>query len=161
MSFYWTSTVYAIIAFVILYVLLNKCAFGPLFGIMEKRRELVKSQLDEAERSRREASELLAQQQQAIQAARQEAKEIVEQARATSVKQADELIRVAKEEANRLKTDAAKEIENEKNKAIADLKSQVGELSVQIASKIIEKQLDAKGQEELVDKYLKEVGERA
>jgi F-type H+-transporting ATPase subunit b len=77
------------------------------------------------------------------------------------VKQADELIRVAKEEANRLKTDAAKEIENEKNKAIADLKSQVGELSVQIASKIIEKQLDAKGQEELVDKYLKEVGERA
>ncbi|GAB2721531.1 F0F1 ATP synthase subunit B [Paenibacillus thermoaerophilus] len=161
MSFYWTSTVYAIIAFVILYVLLNKYAFGPLFGIMEKRRELVKSQLDEAERSRREASELLAQQQQAIQAARQEAKEIVEQARATSVKQADELIRVAKEEANRLKTDAAKEIENEKNKAIADLKSQVGELSVQIASKIIEKQLDAKGQEELVDKYLKEVGERA
>ena len=58
----------------------------------------------------------------------------------------------------RLKDEALKDIENEKNKAVAALRSQVGAMSVLIASKIIEKQIDEKSQEELVEHYLKEVG---
>jgi F-type H+-transporting ATPase subunit b len=82
----------------------------------------------------------------------------MEQARTTSSKQADDLIRQAKAETERLKQEATSEIENEKNKAIVALKSQVSAMSVLIASKIIEKQVDAKSQEDLIEKYLKEVG---
>lgn len=157
-GFHWETTVIAIIAFLLLLWLLSKYAFGPLFGIMEQRRQLIEDQIGTAERNRQEAQALLAEQQQAIQNARKDAHEILEQARKTSGKQADELIAAAKAETVRLKEEALRDIETEKNKAVAALRSQVSAMSVLIASKIIEKQVDEKAQQELVDKYLKEVG---
>lgn len=155
MNFVFETTVFAIAAFVILYWLLSKYAFGPLFSIMEQRRERVQKELEQAEADRRKAAELLEQQQQALQEARKEAYEVLEQARQTSGKQADDIIQQAKAEASRLKEDALREIESEKNRAVADLRSQVSELSVMIASRIIEKEVDAKAQEELIGQYLK------
>lgn len=160
MTLYWESSVYAIIAFLILMLLLKKYALGPLLGVMEKRRELVLNQLQTAEENRRQAEELLQQQRQAIQEARKEAYEILEQAKAASLRQSDDLIQKAKEEANRIKEEALREIEREKDKAVAALRSQVGAMSVMIASKIIEKQIDEKSQRELIDQYLQEVGGR-
>jgi F-type H+-transporting ATPase subunit b len=160
MSWNWESFVYAIVAFGILYWLLNKYAFGPLFGIMEQRRQLVLQQMNTAEASRKQAESSLEEQKQALQQARKEAYEILEQSRATSSKQADEIVQIAKNEATRLKEEALKDIQSEKNKAIASLRGEVGGLSVKIASKIIEKQIDEKSQEQLVDQYLKEVGSK-
>lgn len=161
MSFHWESTVFAIIAFVALYLLLTKYALGPLLSVMEKRQELVKSQLQTAEENRKQAQELLNQQQQAIQDARKEAYQIIEQARNSSNRQTEQALEAAKEEASRIKTEALRDIDAEKNKAVAALKSQVGAMSVMIASKIIEKQIDEKTQQQLVDQYLKEVGEKS
>lgn len=158
MGLYWETTVIAMIAFVILYVLLSKYAFGPLFGIMEKRRQLVKDQMAEAENNRTQAAQLLEEQKQAIEAARKEAYQMIEQARSTSTKQADEIIAKAKSEAERLKEDALRDIENEKNKAVAALRSEVSEMSVMIASKIIEKEVDEKAQQQLIDSYLNKAG---
>jgi len=155
-----SSTVITIIAFLLLLWLLNKYAFGPLFGVMEKRRELIKEQMNAAETSRNAAEASMAEQKAALDEARKEAYAILEQARATSSKQADEIVTSAKNEAARLKDEALKDIESEKNKAISALRTEVGGISVQIASKIIEKQVDEKSQEEIVDKYLKEVGSK-
>jgi len=161
MDFKWTSTVIAILAFLILYWLLNKYAFGPLFGIMEKRRQLVAEQMDSAAKNRAEAERLLEEQKQALQQVRQEAADIIGQAKTTGSKQAEEILLQARNEAVRLKDEAVKEIESEKNKAVSALKAQVSGLSVLIASKIIEKQVDEKAQQELVDHYLKEVGTKS
>ncbi|MBB6638089.1 F0F1 ATP synthase subunit B [Cohnella thailandensis] len=158
MSLHWESFVYAIVAFLILYWLLNKFAFGPLFGIMEKRRLLVQEQMDNAEKNRLESEKFLEEQKQSLQQARKEAYDIIEQAKTTGSKQADEIVNAAREESSRLKNEAVREIESEKNKAVAALRSEVTGLSVKIASKIIEKQVDEKAQGELVDKYLQEVG---
>ncbi|MEK3883723.1 F0F1 ATP synthase subunit B [Paenibacillus sp. PL2-23] len=160
MDFVWESTVFAIAAFLILYWLLNKYAFGPLFSIMEQRRQLIQQQMNTAETSRKAAETSMEEQKAALEQARKEAYAIIEQARTTSTKQAEEIVQSAKNEAGRLKGDALKDIESEKNKAIAALRSEVGGISVQIASKIIEKQVDEKSQEQLVDQYLKEVGSK-
>lgn len=160
MNFVWESFVFAIIAFLILYWLLNRYAFGPLFGIMEKRRQMVLSDLEQAEANRKETAQLLEEQRKAMEQARKEAQEIVEQTRKVSAKSAEELIEAAKDEAKRLKESALQDIVNEKNQAIAELRNQVGAMSVQIASKIIEKEVDPKSQEELIGKYLNEVGNR-
>ncbi|WP_282938752.1 F0F1 ATP synthase subunit B [Paenibacillus sp. RC67] len=154
----WTTFFIQIVAFLILYLLLQKFAFGPLFGMMEKRRQLVKDQIQTAENSRKQAEQLLEEQKQALQQTRKEAHDIIEQAKQTSSKQADEIVIAARAEADRLKDEALKDIENEKNKAVAALRSQVSAMSVLIASKIIEKQIDEKSQSELVETYLKEVG---
>lgn len=160
MSWHWESTVIAMVAFGVLYWLLSKYAFGPLFEVMEKRRELVLEQMNTAENSRKAAEQQMEEQKAALQQARKEAYEIIEQSRTTSSKQADEIVQTAKTEASRLKDDALKDIESEKNKAIAALRTEVGGISVKIASKIIEKQVDEKSQEQLVGQYLKEVGNK-
>ncbi|NOU95037.1 F0F1 ATP synthase subunit B [Paenibacillus sp. LMG 31456] len=154
----WTTFFIQIIAFLILYLLLQKFAFGPLFGMMEKRRQLVKDQIQTAENNRKQSEQLLEEQKQALQETRKEAHDIIEQAKQTSSKQADDIIAAARVEATRVKEEAIRDIENEKNKAVAALRSQVSAMSVLIASKIIEKQIDEKSQEQLVEHYLKEVG---
>jgi F-type H+-transporting ATPase subunit b len=158
MGWHWESFVFAIVSFGILYWLLNKYAFGPLMGIMEARKKMITEQIQSTESSRKQAEQSLAEQKQALQDARKEAHDIIEQARSISSKQSDEMIEQAKNESRRLKDEAIADIENEKNKAVAALRSQVNGISVMIASKIIEKQIDEKSQEELVEHYLKEVG---
>lgn len=158
MSFHWETVVMSIIAFGILYILLQKYAFGPLFSVMEKRREIVTSQLQEAAENKSQSEKLLAEQREALEQARKEAAEIIERARLAAARQAEEIVEAAQAESARLKQDAALEIENEKNKAISAVRSQVSAMSVLIASKIIEKQIDEASQSELIDQYLKEVG---
>lgn len=158
MHFTLSSFIFAIVAFGILMLLLSKYAFGPLMGIMEQRRKLVLDQMQNAEENRKQADALLAEQKAALEQVRNEAKQIMEQARVTSGKQAEDIIQQAKTEADRLKEEALREIANEKNLAIASLRNQVSAMSVMIASKIIEKQIDEKSQEQLVEHYLKEVG---
>lgn len=161
MSFHWESTVFAAVAFIGLYILLQKYAFGPLFAVMEKRREMVQNQLKTAEDNREQSEQFLREQKQAIQEARKEAYQIIEHARNSSIRQSDEVLKQAQEESLRLKQEALSHIEAEKNKAVAALKGQVGAMSVLIASKIIEKQIDEKSQQELVNQYLTEVGDKS
>ncbi|MGN7359265.1 F0F1 ATP synthase subunit B [Paenibacillus sp. SAF-054] len=161
MSINYASFILALIAFVILYLLLNKYAFGPLFSIMEKRRELVLQQMNEASQTRDQAVAYVEEQKQALEAARKEAYEIIEQSKQTSNKQADQLMAQAKEEAARIKEEAVRDIASEKNKAVQELRNEVGAVSVKIASKLLEKEVSSdSAQEELVDQYLKEVGGR-
>lgn len=162
MTIVWTNIVFSIAAFVILYILLSKFAFSKLFAVMEKRRELVMQQMDEAAKTREQAVAYVEEQKQALQQARQEAQQIIQQSQATSSNQADRLMDQAKAEAARLKDEAVRDISNEKNKAVEALRSELGTASVRIASKLLEKEVKADGeQEELVNQYLKEVGGRS
>jgi F-type H+-transporting ATPase subunit b len=158
LNFIPSTFIITLVSFGILYLLLSKYAFGPLFGMMEKRRVHIQDQIQAAEQNRKHTEQLLAEQKEAIQTARKEAYDMIEQAKITSSKQADDIVQQAKAETTRLKDEALRDIENEKNKAVAALRSQVGAMSVLIASKIIEKQIDEKSQEQLVEQYLKEVG---
>lgn len=69
------------------------------------------------------------------------------------------MVRAAKEEAQRIHQQALAEIQNEKDQAVAALREQVASLSVLIAQKVIEKELDASEQDQLVQEYLKQASE--
>lgn len=160
MNFNVGNFLITIIAFVVLYLLLSKYAFGPLFAIMEKRREYVKSEIQKAEKSHADSLQYLEDQKQALDTARKEAFGIVEQARQASVRQSEEILHSARTEATRLKQDALQQIESEKDKAISALRNEVSDMSVRIASKIIEKEISPSSQKQLVDDYLKEIGDQ-
>jgi F-type H+-transporting ATPase subunit b len=157
----WSNFFVQLISFAILFWLLSRYEFKQLFGVMEKRRQLVQEQMESAQNNRTDAERLIEEQKQALQQARKEAYDIIEQAKTTGSKQADEIVQAARSESNRIKDDAVRDIETEKNKAIASLKAQVSGLSVLIASKIIEKQVDEQSQKQLVDQYLQDVGTKS
>ncbi|CAM3968669.1 F0F1 ATP synthase subunit B [Alkalicoccus chagannorensis] len=155
----WVNAAYQLLAFFVLLLLLKKFAFGPIMDMMEKRENHVAEQISSAEKNREEAEKYLEEQREAIQQARVEAKEIVENSKKMSEQQAAEIVQNARDESARMKETAKQDIQNEKAQAISALREQVSTLSVLVASKVIEKELDEQDQEKLIEDTLKEVGE--
>src|SRR5699024_4865147 len=90
---------------------------------------------------------------------RQKGQNIIEEAKQAATRQEENIIASANEEAERLKEAARADIENEKEKALQALQDKVSSLSVLIASKVIEKELNAQDHEDLIQEYIKEIGE--
>jgi F-type H+-transporting ATPase subunit b len=155
----WGDALYQLVAFLVLMLLLKKFAWGPLVNVMKQREEHVASEIDKAEKARKEAEELLAQHQQMVKEARQESQKFIEQAKLQGETQKEEIISAARQEAERLKESARLEIQQERENAVKALREQVASLSVLIASKVIEKELDEKDQEALIQEYIKKAGE--
>ncbi|UOE93944.1 MULTISPECIES: F0F1 ATP synthase subunit B [Bacillaceae] len=155
----WGSIIYQLVAFLILLWAISKFALKPMMGLMEKRQQMVNEQIDFAEKDRKEAEKYLEQQRKEIENARQEAQSILENAKKMSEKQAQDIIVSAKGEAERIKDSALAEIKREKEQAVSSLRDQVASLSVLIATKVIEKELNEAEQQKFIEDYLKEVGE--
>ncbi|WP_272865272.1 F0F1 ATP synthase subunit B [Mycobacteroides abscessus] len=155
----WGTALYQLFIFIVLFMLLRKYALGPIMGVMNARSEKIANDIAAAEKNRQEALKLIEEQKAQLQAARQDAQKVLETARVSAQKQADDIVSKAKEEAEQFKKTAQTDIAREKEQAMAALREQVGALSVMLATKIIEKELDGQQQEKLVSDFLKEVGE--
>ncbi|MFJ7726022.1 F0F1 ATP synthase subunit B [Neobacillus sp. NPDC097160] len=151
--------VFQLIMFIILMALLKKFAWGPLMGIMKEREAHVANEISAAENSRQEAKKLLEEQRSLLKEARTDAQGLIESAKKQGDLQREEIIATARGEAERLKESAKLEIEQQKEKAVAAIREQVASLSVLIASKVIEKELSAADQEQLINQYIQEAGE--
>ncbi len=145
--------------FLVLLLLLKKFAWGPVVNMMQKREEYVANEIEIAEKNRKEAEEAAGKAQAELNQVKQEAQKMFEDAKVAGAKQEQEIIETARKEAERIKKQAQQEIQNEKEQALQALQDQVASLSVLIASKVIEKELNEKDQERLINDYLKEVGE--
>ncbi|ERN51919.1 MULTISPECIES: F0F1 ATP synthase subunit B [Alkalihalophilus] len=158
-SINWGSALYQLIAFSTLLFLVSKFALKPLMGIMEKREQIINDQIDSAEKNRKEAEAFIAEQRAELERARTEANGIIQNAKKLSEQQGQDIVKAARDDAERIKESAVAEIQREKEQAVAALREQVAGLSVLIATKVIEKELNEAEQEKLVQEYLKEVGE--
>lgn len=151
--------VFQLVVFLVLLALLKKFAWGPLMGIMKQREEHIANEINEAEQNRIEVQKLLGEQQALLKEARQDAHNLIESAKKQGDVQRDEIIALARTEAERIKEAAKLEIEQQKEKAVAAIREQVASLSVLIASKVIEKELTVEDQEKLINEYIQEAGE--
>ena len=159
MEFHLGTMLFQVTVLIILIALMAKYVMRPLLKIMKERQDYIDQQITTAEENRKEAEKLLAQQQEALKQARLEAKELIERAKAQKEREAEEIIRQAQERAERMINEATAQIAREKEKALADLRDEVGRLSVLLAAKVLEKEMDEKQQSKLVDRYLEQVGE--
>lgn len=145
--------------FLLLLFLVGKFAWGPVMDMMKKREDYVAGEIEAAENSRQEAEKAAKEANEQLKQMKLEAQKIIEDAKATGVKQEQDIIESARLEAERIRKAAEESIQNEKEKALQALQEQVASLSVLIASKVIEKELSAQDQEKLINEYIKEVGE--
>jgi F-type H+-transporting ATPase subunit b len=150
---------FQVVMFIILMALVKKFAWGPLMGIMKQREELIASEIENAEKSRQEAAKALEEQRNLLKQARTDAQELIENAKKQGDIQREEIITTARAEANRLKENAKVEIENQKEQAVTAIREQVASLSVLIASKVIEKELNEQDQQKLINEYIEQIGE--
>jgi F-type H+-transporting ATPase subunit b len=158
-GFHVGDMVVQLVFFLILLFLIKKFAWGPVMDMMKKREEYVASEIESAEQSRLEAEKAAKEANDQLKQTKMEAQQIIEDAKNAGVKQEQDIIVAARQEAERIKKAAQQDIQNEKEKALQALQDQVASLSVLIASKVIEKEISAQNQENLINEFLKEVGE--
>ena len=153
------TIVATVISFLLLVWLLSAKAWGPLMKMMEERRSHIEAMLAQAENERQQAQKIKLEYQEEMRKARQDAQEVIAKATKVSEALANEILAASHEESEKIKKSALVDIERERDRAIAQVKSQVADLSVLVAEKIIRQKLDMKGQGQLIDQFIQEVGE--
>jgi len=134
--------IWVIATFLVMFVLLAKLAFKPIIEALDKRGQTIKASLDEAEKTRAESKLVMEQYQKQLTEARNEAKKIIDEGKVLGESVRKEVVEKAQAEATAVIQRAREEIVREKEKSLQELKDTVASLSVQIAGKVIEKQVD-------------------
>ena len=150
----WTA-----ISFVILLILLWKVAYKPITGALQKREETIRNTLEEANKNRESAEALVQKYEAQIAQARDEAQKILAEGKILGENVRKEIIQKAHEEANQIVKRAQEEIEFQKEKVLMELKERIADLAIMAASKVVEKTLDRKDHEQLLEEYVSKVGE--
>ncbi|KUO51294.1 MAG: hypothetical protein APF76_17605 [Desulfitibacter sp. BRH_c19] len=155
---FWTVVLTAINVGVVIYVL-KLLLFGPVGKILQEREETIESSLSRAADAQKEAQELLEKYQVQMSESKKEAQTIIERANKVGAQTREEIIKEAQVEAAKTLEKAKREIQGEKAKALEQIRTEAAVLAVMAAGKVINKQLDPKQHQELVQDYINEVGE--
>ncbi len=146
------------LTFVIVFVLLRKMAWKPILKALSDRENYIKDALNSAEKAKEEMAQLQAGNEKILLEARNERDKLLKEARETKDSIIAEAKSKAQKEAEKIVQSARETLQNEKNAALNELKSQVAALSVEIAEKIIKSELASdEKQKALVNSLLKEV----
>lgn len=152
---FWTLITFTIVA-----AILSRVAWRPILKAVEEREKAITGSIEAAKRERAEAEKLLGEQKSAIAGARAEAAEMMRKNQADMEKFREDLMARSRKEAEDLKADARRSIEEEKNKAVADLKAHAVSLAIQVAEKLIEEKLDDAKHKSLAEKFINDLGSK-
>ena len=153
--FIWT-----IVTFLVLLTLLAKFAWGPLLQALESRQNAIRKSLDDAQQARQELERLNQESAQIIRQARVDAETIVTKSRADAERLREEMKQKARSEADGIVRNAERQIQLETQRALQQIRHEAIDLSVQIASKLLQRNLTKEDNERLIEDALKQVEAR-
>ncbi len=154
------SIFWSVVNFLILMYLLQRFLYKPITELLDKRENKINSDLDEANRQKEEARKIKEEYQTKLATADDEAQSIIQKAEQTGKKNAKEIVEEAREKAESLQEKKMEEINQAKRDALRELRKEVASLSLQIAARLIEKELDEKAHQKLVEKYIAELDQQ-
>ena len=149
---------WTVINLLIFYFLLRKFLFKPVLGMMERREQMIKDDLDNAKKASEEAEQIKAEYEAKLSEAQAEAVKITTTAKQRADKESAEIVEDAKAEAAHLIADAQKTIERDRDAALSAAKEQIAGLAVMAASRVLEKNIDEESNREFAEQLLAEVG---
>jgi F-type H+-transporting ATPase subunit b len=153
------STVWGILVFVTVLAILWKKAFPPITEALDKRSRLIRESLEAAERAKKEAEALIAKHEESLEKGRAEARAIIEEGKADALEVKERIVGDAKKESQELVARARREIELAKQEAIEGLHQRAVDLSLELASRILQKNLKAEDHRELIQTALRKFQE--
>lgn len=148
---FWTGLV-----FCLLLLILAKFVWKPILGAVNAREEKIADALSQAEKTKEEMKALQAQNENLLKEARAERDAMIKDAKETASKMVEEAKDKAKVEADKLLTSAKESINSEKAAAIAELKTQVASISLEIAEKVVRGELSSDDKQKALAEKLAE-----
>ncbi len=140
-------------------VIFKKLLLNPVKKVIAERKAKADSQIADAEKLRTEAEAMKAEYEQNLQNARTEANQIVAAAQKTAAARSEELLGEARAQAAALKQKAEADIAQERKKAVNEVKDEIGGMAMEIASKVVEREIKETDHQDLIDEFIKNVGE--
>mgnify|MGYP000657658433 FL=1 len=140
-------------------VIFKKLLLNPVKKVIAERKAKADSQIADAEKLRTEAEAMKAEYEQNLQNARTEANQIVAAAQKTAAARSEELLGEARAQAAALKQKAEADIAQERKKAVNEVKDEIGGMAMEIASKVVEREIKEADHQDLIDEFIKNVGE--
>ena len=155
------NAIWTLAIFVIVVIVLGKFAWGPVLGLLQQREEFIHKALADAKRDRDEAEARLKEYAAKLQSGYAEAATIVEEARREAERVREDGRQRARSEAEKLVAGAERQIQLQTSHALEQIRREAVDLSVMIASKIIQRNLSREDNERLIDDAIKQVEGRA
>ena len=140
-EFFSSLIFWEIVSFAILFFVLYKYAFPGILSVLEEREKKVKDSLDQAERHRAESEQKLREYEAKLAAAAKEAETILAAAKERAQRLMEENEQRMTTEAERIKGDATREIDQERRRAIQDIRAQTTDLALLVAEKVVQRSL--------------------
>ena len=140
-------------------VIFKKLLLNPVKKVIAERKAKADSQIADAQKLRTEAEAMKAEYEQNLQNARTEANQIVAAAQKTATARSEELLGEARAQAAALKQRAEADIAQERKKAVNEVKDEIGGMAMEIASKVVEREIREADHKDLIDEFIKNVGE--
>ena len=140
-------------------LIFKKFLLNPVKNVIAERKAKADSQIADATKLRTEAEAMKAEYEQNLQNARTEANEIVANAQKTATARGEEIVGEARAQAAALKQKAEADIAQERKKAVNEVKDEIGGIAMEIASKVVEREISEKDHQDLIDEFIKNVGE--
>ena len=140
-------------------VIFKKLLLNPVKKVIAERKAKADSQIADAEKLRTEAEAMKAEYEQNLQNARTEANQIVAAAQKTAAARSEELLGEARAQAAALKQKAEADIAQERKKAVNEVKDEIGGMAMELASKVVEREIKEADHQDLIDEFIKNVGE--
>ena len=154
---HWEELLVGAIAFGILFFFMWKWILPRVNTLLEERRQKIQGEIERAEQTRGEADQILEEYRQQLAGAREESGRIIEEARKTAEQLRKDLLGRAEEEAQGVVARAQDEIRAERDRVFQELRSQIGEISVELAARIVGQSLDESAHQRLIDEYIDQV----
>ena len=143
----------------ILLVIFKKFLLKPIRQVIADRKAKADSEIADAQKLRTEAEAMKAEYEQNLQNAHTEANQIVAAAQKTATARSEEIVGEARAQAAALKQKAEADIAQERKKAVNEVKDEIGGIAMEIASKVVEREISEKDHKDLIDEFIKNVGE--
>lgn len=139
--------------------LIKRFLFKPINEMLAKRKAMADAEISDATKAKEEAIAMKTEYEQDMQNARNKASEILTTAQKTASAQSEEILKEANTQAAALKAKAEADIAQEKRKAVNEIKDEIGGIAVEIAGKVIEREISEEDHAKLIDEFIANVGE--
>lgn len=142
-------------------LLIKKFLFKPIREVLAKRKALADAEIAEATKAKEEAESLKSEYEESMKQARDKANDILNTAQKSAAQQSEEIIREANAQAVSIKSKAERDIEQERRKAVNEIKDEIGDMAMEIAGKVIGREINSSDHEKLIDEFINKVGEES
>ena len=154
----WTVIAQILNLFLQMY-LIKRFLFKPINEILEKRKKMADEVLTDARAAKDEAEKLRDEYEQGMSKARAAATQIVRSAQKQAQVQADKVVKEAQDKADAIKAKAEADIAQDRKKALNEVKDEIGGLALEIAGKVVSKEIREEDHKDLIDEFIQNVGE--